>query len=85
MLYTTQEIAKKYSSEENIISAYMITHTWIPQGLKHIRGKKNSYLYKLEWVDEFLETQAIINLPKVDKSRKPIIRKLPRNCNLKVV
>ena len=85
MLYTTQEIAKRYSSEENIISAYMITHSWIPKGLKHIRGKKNSYLYKLEWVDEFLETQAIINLPKAERKRKTIIRKLPKNCNLKVV
>ncbi len=39
MLYTTQQIAEMYSSSEKTVSPYMITHTWIPNGLKHIRGK----------------------------------------------
>lgn len=84
MLFTTEEISRMYSSKNNSVTPYMITHTWIPNGLKHIRGKRNSYLYKKEWVEEYLEEQALMkSLPK--KTRKPIIRKLPRNCNLKVV
>ncbi len=61
MLYTTEQIAELYSGQENNITPYMITHTWIPNGLRHIRGKGNGYLYKKEWVEEYLEGQAMIN------------------------
>lgn len=59
MLYTTEQIAKMYSGKNNNVTPYMITHTWIPNGLKHIRGKGNGYLYKQEWVEEYLEGQAM--------------------------
>ena len=41
-------------------SPYMITHTWIPNGLKYIRGKGNSFLFKREWVEQYIEEQTII-------------------------
>lgn len=53
MLHTTQQIAEKYG-----VTPYTITHNWIPKGLRHIPGARKSYLYKLEWVEEFLENQA---------------------------
>lgn len=59
MLYTTKEIANMYGHN---VTPYMITHTWIPNGLKHIRGKGQSFLYKKEWVDEYLEEQTIIDI-----------------------
>lgn len=79
MLYTTEQIAQMYSGEENNITPYMITHTWIPNGLRHIRGKGNGYLYKKEWVEEYLEGQAIEN--QTD-DKKVIIRrgKAKKNC-----
>lgn len=43
MLYTTKQIAKIYSSSERTVSPYMITHTWIKNGLKHIRGKGSRF------------------------------------------
>lgn len=52
--YTTEEIAKIYN-----VAPYTVTQNWVKKGLKHFRGKKNSYLYKLEWVDEYIE-QAIM-------------------------
>ena len=59
MLYTTEQIAQMYSGENNNVTPYMITHTWIPNGLKHMRGKGKAYLYKSEWVEEYLDAQAI--------------------------
>ena len=55
MLYTTKEIAQMYGGEQQNITPYMITHTWVPRGLKHVRGKRNVYLFKKEWVEDFLE------------------------------
>jgi len=52
MLYTTKEIADMYGHN---VTPYMITQTWIPNGLKYIRGKGNSYLFKQEWVEQYLE------------------------------
>lgn len=84
MLYTTKQIAEMYSSSENEITPYMITHTWIPQGLKHIRGKGKGFLYKKEWIDEFLEMQAIVNMKQQNSIR--IHRKLLKSENvMKVV
>lgn len=58
MLYTTQEIAEMYSSPGSKITPYMVTQTWIKNGLKYIRGKGKGFLFKKEWVEEYLEVQA---------------------------
>ena len=65
MLYTTQQIADKYGGENKNVTPYMITHTWIPNGLKCIRGKGKGYLFKIEWVEEFLE-----NLTTIENNQK---------------
>lgn len=82
MLYSTKEIAQMYGGENKNITPYTITQTWIPLGLKHIRGKANSYLFKKEWVEEFLETQIIIkeNKQKTLKIRRQIINKSNVKC-----
>lgn len=59
MLYTTKEIADMYGGEGKNVTPYMITHTWIPNGLKHVRGKGQGFLYKKEWIDEYLELQTM--------------------------
>ena len=82
MLYTTEQIAQMYSGEDKNITPYMITHTWIPNGLKHIRGKGKSYLYKTEWIEEYLEGQAIES--QAD-DKKMIIRKGKARKNYFVV
>ena len=71
MLYTTEQIAQMYSGEGNNVTPYMITHTWIPNGLKHIRGKGKAYLYKPEWVEEYLEGQA---MERNTTNKKMIVR-----------
>lgn len=80
MLYTTSEIAEMYGGANNNVTPYMITHTWIPSGLKHIRGKKNSYLFKKEWVEQFLENciESKNNTSKIN------IKKRKKNFNNKV-
>lgn len=70
MLYTTEQIAQKYSGEDNNVTPYMITHTWITNGLKHIRGKRNGFLFKEEWVEEYLEKQTNTNLPQKNISKR---------------
>lgn len=52
--YTAKEIAEIYN-----VTPYTVTQNWGSKGLKRIRGKKSSYLYKLEWVDEYIE-QAVM-------------------------
>ena len=56
MLYTTKEIAEMYGGEQKNVTPYMITHTWIPNGLKCVRGKGKGYLFKKEWIEEYLES-----------------------------
>lgn len=80
MLYTTSEIAEMYGGSNNNVSPYMITHTWIPNGLKYIRGKKNSYLFKREWVEQFLEDYIATE----NKGRKFNTKKRKTNFNNKV-
>lgn len=69
MLYTTKEIAEMYGGENKNVTPYMITHTWIPKGLKYIKGKGNSYLFKKEWVEQYIEEQTTIK----EKSNSKII------------
>lgn len=61
MLYTTKQIVEMYSGKSGNITSTMITQTWNHEGLKHIKGKNRGFLYKTEWVDEFIENKAIIN------------------------
>lgn len=60
MLYTTTEIAEMYGGKQKNVTPYMITHTWIPKGLKFIKGKRKGYLFKKEWVEEFLENFTVV-------------------------
>lgn len=69
MLYTTKEIAEKYGGEQQNVTPYMITHTWIPNGLKFMKGKRQSYLFKLEWVEQYLEEHAEV----IEKTSKKVI------------
>lgn len=77
-LYTTQQITEIYSN----ITPSTITEIWIPKGLKHIRGKRKGYLYKLKWVDEFIEQMANEQIESVDiKLSKSKIKR----CDYKIV
>lgn len=69
MLYTTKQIAEMLSGEENNITPYIITHNWIPKGLKHIRGKGTGFLYKKEWVEEFIEQQAEMATATIEQQK----------------
>lgn len=69
MLYTAKQIAEIYGGDSKNITAYTVTQQWIKKGLKHIRGKGNSYLFKVEWVEEFLERQSI-EQQKINNSNK---------------
>lgn len=84
MLYTTKQIAEMFSGKENNITTYTITHNWIPKGLKHIRGKGTGFLYKKEWVEEFIEQQAEIAIPIPQNSKKQV-RKYAKNNFVRVV
>lgn len=77
-LYTTQEIAEMCSN----ITPSTITEIWIPKGLKHIRGKRNSYLYRLKWVDEFIEQMAN---EQVEGFNSPRNKNKIKRCEYKIV
>lgn len=57
--YTGKQIAEMYG-----VRPSTITNNWVKKGLKHIRGAGNSFLYKKEWVEEYIESQIIQNVPK---------------------
>ena len=57
MLYTGKQIAEQYSTEEVKITENTIRR-WANSGLKHITGNKGTYLYKKEWVESYIETEA---------------------------
>ena len=40
LLYTTKEIAEMYGGEQKNVTPYMITHTWIPNGLKCVKRQR---------------------------------------------
>lgn len=77
-LYTTQQIAEMYSN----ITPSTITENWIPKGLKYIRGKRNSYLYKLKWVDEFIEQMAN---EKIEGVNNQLSKNRIKKCEYKIV
>jgi len=39
LLYTTKQIAEMYSSENDEVTPYMITHSWIPKRTKAYKRK----------------------------------------------
>lgn len=69
MLYTAEEIAEKYGGKNKNITTYTVTQQWVKKGLKHIRGKGKAYLFKIEWVEQFLENQATIEKNKDKKTQ----------------
>lgn len=75
MLYTTKQIAEMYSGENKNVTASMITCTWNHEGLKHIKGKGKGFLYKKEWVDEFLENASILEAMNKIRPEKAILYK----------
>lgn len=77
MLYTTKEIAEMYGGKQKNVTPYMITHTWIPNGLKHIRGKGAGFLYKKEWVEAYLESLSMEH--DVTKNKTKIRKNIKRN------
>lgn len=80
-LYTTKEIAEKYR-----VSPYMITHTWIKNGLKHIKGGRNSFLYKLAWVEEYLDNNIIeLTSNLEDVKIKRVVSNRKKKCTTMVV
>lgn len=79
MLYTTKEIADRYGGEQKNVTPYTITHTWIPNGLKCMRGKGKGYLFKIEWVEEYLETQAVLKYSNYRSN--PTIKHRSRKVN----
>jgi len=84
-LYTTQEIAKRYN-----VSSWTVSQIWVKkQGLRCKRGRPHRF--KLKWVEDFLEKQALqdteecinFNTSYISKGK---IRKqrLVSNNNLKI-
>lgn len=76
-LYTSKEIADIYG-----VTQYTVTQNWGNKGLKKIRGAGNSYLFKKEWVDEFIEEQIIqSNVPEINviKVQKPKLKRNNKN------
>ena len=57
-LLTTKQIAELYG-----ISDKTLTNNWCNKGLKFIKGK-NYFLFKISWVEEFIEKQAHENSDK---------------------
>lgn len=57
MFYTGKEIAEQYSTKEVEITENTVRR-WANNGLKHMTGKKGIYLYRKEWVEEYIENEA---------------------------
>lgn len=85
MLYTAEEIAERYGGKNKNITPYTVTQQWVKKGLKHIRGKGKAYLFKIEWVEQFLEEQATIVQNKGNNTKFSINRTKAINKKLYVV
>lgn len=77
--YTTEEIAKIYN-----VAPYTVTQNWVKKGLKYIRGKKNSYLYKLAWVEEYIEQVTMQKVENIDNVKKINFKKPVSSKNKKI-
>ena len=65
-LYTAKEISEmEVFGPKKIITPYKITQNWVKNGLKFVKGTKKQMLFKLAWIDEYLETEARNNSKKV--------------------
>lgn len=53
----------------------------LTSGLKHIRGPHNTYLYKIQWVEEYLENQANLNEVKEKQFKIENINKVKKRIN----
>lgn len=83
LLYTTKQIAEIYGGENNNVTPYMITHTWIPNGLKHMKGKGNGFLFKKEWVEQYIEEQTELKektTSKIINIKRGAKRVINNNC-----
>lgn len=77
-LYTGKEIASMYG-----VTPYTVSNYWVKKGLKHIRGSGNSFLYKKEWIEEYIESQIMQTVPVSKKNEFNKIR-ISRNKNQKL-
>lgn len=77
-LYTSEEISEIYG-----VSPYTITQNWVRKGLKHMPGKGNGFMYQKKWIDEYIESQVIQNIPENENTKIKRI-KSSRNKKLKV-
>lgn len=79
-LYATNEIAEMYG-----VSSATITNNWCCKGLKFLKGEHH-FLFKLEWIDEFLEIegqrQADLKMDKSLKKNKKIENVNCKTANL---
>ncbi|MBR0491956.1 MAG: hypothetical protein IJJ82_07955 [Clostridia bacterium] len=58
-LYTAKQISEEeIYGPKSQITPYKITQNWVKNGLKFVRGTRKEMLFKLEWIDEFLDKQA---------------------------
>ena len=61
-LYTAKQISDmEIFGPKEIITPYKITQNWAKKGLKFVRGTKKEMLFKLEWINEYIENEAKIN------------------------
>lgn len=92
MFYSGKEIAERYSTETIKLTETNIRN-WTKKGMKHIIGPHNLFLYKIEWVEEFIERQAELNSKnekietftkkeKINRNRKIINKCDFENCKV---
>ena len=61
-LYTAKQISDmEIFGPKEIITPYKITQNSGKKGLKFVRGTKKEMLFKLEWINEYIENEAKIN------------------------
>ena len=61
-LYTAKQISDmEVFGPKEIITPYKITQNWVKKGLKFVRGTKKEMLFKLEWINEYIENEAKLN------------------------
>lgn len=68
-LYTAKQISEmEVFGPKETITPWKITQNWVKNGLKFIKGTKKEYLFKIEWINEFIEIQACNNQKQATKS-----------------